>query len=216
MVKFETITGREVELNVNPNTTLGEIKRMLAEQYKWDIQKIHLLFDGSEQQNNTKLSTINLENGKRFIVIYVEPSGIAPDVEDMLSILEEYNPDRQLRLEALQKNNYNIEQASEYLLNKILDSTSSNPSNNSNASNNKTVSAHQDGKQVKPDNNPFVYTPEKDKNSNNKNKSNPFGLTDDEVKNVLAAKTPQMDDAVAFELFIEANKDINLFKSFFQ
>lgn len=213
MVKFETITGREVELDVNPSTTLGEVKRMLAEQYKWDIQKIHLLFDGSEQQNNTKLSTVNLENGKRFIVIYVEPSGIAPDVEDMLNRLEEYNPDRKLRLEALQKNNYNIEQASEYLLTQIIDSTSPKPSNNSNASNNKAVPVQQGGKQVKPDNNPFVYTPEKNNNNNN---NNPLGLTDEEVKNVLKEKPKEMDESVAFEIFIDAGRDINAFKSFFQ
>lgn len=213
MVKFETITGREINLtDLGPDPTIGEAKALLAAQYDWELQKIHLLFDGSEQQDNTKLSKINLEGGKRFIVIYVEPTGKAPDVEDMINRLIDYNPDRQKCLEALQNNSYNIDLASEYLLNHIIDSSpepttnsNNNRSNNLNTSSNRTASIPQNGKQVQPDPNPWHYTPPQQK-------TNEYGLTEDEVKTVQEMKPKEWDDEVTFDLFISAKKDVKAFQ----
>ena len=214
MVKFETITGRAITLDFAPNTTFGEIKNQIAEHFNCDVPKVHLLFDGSDLQNSSKLSTINLENGKRFIVIYIEPSGEVPDVEEMINMLIDFNPNRNTCLEALQNNNYNIEQASDYLLNLIENEQKPPPSTNNNnkpnINGNSVTSKQTDGKVVKPEPNPFVYTPSQ------KTNSNPYNLTDDEVKLVQQVKPKEMDDIFAYELFTQCNKNIDTFRDFLQ
>lgn len=215
MVKFETITGKEINLDVKQNCTFKEIKEMLHDQYQWDIKKIHLLFDGSDQPDSTKLNTINLDGGKRFIVIYVEPTGEAPNIDNMIKMLKNFHPDPKVCLEALQKNNYDINLASEYLLSQIEDSQPQPPpqpspqsstSNSSNKSSSKS-SNPSNGKVVQPDPNPFHYTP---------SGAGRRGLTDDEWKNVLKYKPPEMTEEVAIDIFIDTGKNIENFKLLFQ
>ena len=154
--------------------------------------------------DTTKLSTIKHENGRRFITIYVEPDGNIPDVEKMINDLVDIQPDRNLCLRALQMFNYNIEQATEHLVNEITNGPSVSNTQNSNKN------AHNDGKPGTPAPNQFVFTLPSQSNSN---KSNPYGLTDEEVKLVRKEKPDGMNDDFAFELFISASKDIQSFRT---
>lgn len=99
-----------------------------------------------------------------------------PDIEGLIDLLTEYNPDRQICREALEANDNDIEKASKYLLFQIVDDHP--PPNN--------------------DLGPVI------------------GLTDEEIEKVLKEKPEEMSEEFALELFIQCDKNIEMFKSLIQ
>ncbi|OHS97941.1 hypothetical protein TRFO_35737 [Tritrichomonas foetus] len=179
MIKFETITGKQYELNFSSDTKFIEIKRQLSEKFfHCDVNRIYLLFDGSVQTDDSKLSTINLEGNKRFIVVYIQPTGELPNIDEMVDNLLSIHPDRNTCLEALERTQYDIEAASNYLIDLIENPHQNQPShhhpntshNHPNTSHNhpNTNYNHPNNHNIQNNNN----TNNRNNNSNNNNKNN--------------------------------------------
>lgn len=160
MIKFETITGEAYSVECNPEETFTQIKENLGENYLFcDANRIHLLFEGSEINNESKLKTINLHNGNKCIVIYIEPDKDLPNIDEQIKTLREFNPDPKVCLETLQKFRYNILAASECLLEMLSNSPNTNDrdSNSNHFQYPQTNSQSSQGRTVQASNNPFKY-----------------------------------------------------------
>ena len=132
----------------------------MSENYLFcDANRIHLLFEGSEINNESKLKTINLQNGNKFIVIYIEPDNDLPNIDEQIKTLLEFNSDSKVCLETLQKFRYNIEAASECLIEMLSDSPNTNDrdSNSNHSQYTQTNSQSSQGRTVTPTKNEFRY-----------------------------------------------------------
>ena len=70
LITVKSATGKKINLNMEPDNTILQVKQAIQEKDGFDILQIKLLYTGKPLQDEKKLADYKIEAGSTIHVLY--------------------------------------------------------------------------------------------------------------------------------------------------